>query len=464
MPVFQTAVVLPALRAATALGCTIEHESTFDRKHYFYHDQPAGYQITQYYHPFARNGRVLLTSEDGLEPGETITINIKQVQLEQDTARSQEDDSSTTLIDFNRSGQALIEIISLPELHSPRHAAMYVRKVQSMLYAVDAVTTGMEQGGLRADINVSVRRRGVGAGAHGYSGVTGLGQRTEIKNLSTFKGIEDAIKAERDRQIQVLDGGGVIEGETRGWSMTSPNETRRLRSKEGEVDYRYMPDPDIPPLYIHPSLISWVKEHLPPTPSIFLKMLTSDYGLSSADATTLITLDDGERLIYFQDVVEELMRLSGFSTVPVDHGKMAGNWVLHELGALLSLDDRPWSNEIVPSKSMAYLIQQLEQDLITGPSAKQVLKLLYNGDKRSIAHIIREEDLSFSEMSAEDYQAIASEIVQKFPQHVKDIAEKGKIGKLQFLMGQMMRHPRKGDMRAPEAEKALRRLILRTGS
>ncbi|EXJ89860.1 aspartyl-tRNA(Asn)/glutamyl-tRNA (Gln) amidotransferase subunit B [Capronia epimyces CBS 606.96] len=459
LPVFQPAVVLPALRAATALQCTIITKSTFDRKHYFYHDQPAGYQITQYYNPFAVGGCVVLTAEDGLEEGREVVVKIKQVQLEQDTARSQEEDGATTLIDFNRCGQALIEIISLPDLHSPREAAAYVRKIQSILHAIDAVTTGMEQGGLRADVNVSVRRRDASHEGFTYAGVTGLGQRTEIKNLSAFKGIEDAIKAERDRQIRILEAGGVVEGETRGWSMTRPNETRRLRGKEGEIDYRYMPDADIPPLYIGLDLIKFVRQTLPPLPTELAKMLVEEYGLSATDARTLVLLDDGDRLIYFQKVVAELSSLATYSVPQPDLGKMAANWVLHELGSLLSTDERQWSDKAVPFDKIAEIIHRVREKQITGASAKLILKLVFNGDSRPISQIVRQEELAFSEMSAEEYQAIAKEIVEKFPKHVKDIVEKGKTGKLQFLMGQMMRHPRKGDMRAPEVEQALRQVI-----
>lgn len=171
--------------------------------------------------------------------------------MEQDTAKTIQQDSMT-LLDFNRVGHPLIEIITLPQIHTPQTAAACVRKIQAILQAVDAVTTGMEMGGLRADVNVSVRTRDQEdspATSHEYSGVTGLGQRTEIKNLSSFKAVEDAIIAERDRQIEILESGGVIEGETRGWTIGS-TETTRLRGKEGEVDYRYMPDPDLGPVVI----------------------------------------------------------------------------------------------------------------------------------------------------------------------------------------------------------------------
>lgn len=240
-PGFQKATLLPALRAALGLKCDVRQKSHFDRKHYYYQDQPAGYQITQYYSPFAVNGNVHVYDHDGIahEDGRLVEVIIKQIQMEQDTAKSNLQPPSTSLLDFNRVGHPLIEIITYPQIHHPQTAAACVRKIQSVLKAVNAVTTGMELGGLRADVNVSVSPKGS----------VSLGQRTEIKNLNSFKAVEEAIIAERDRQIAVLESGGLIEGETRGWALGS-TETKKLRGKEGEVDYRYMPDPDIAPLII----------------------------------------------------------------------------------------------------------------------------------------------------------------------------------------------------------------------
>ena len=189
---------------------------------------------------------------DGIAPedGKCVRIGIKQIQMEQDTAKTTLQPPDTSLLDFNRVGHPLIEIITLPHIHHPQTAAACVRKIQGILQSVNAVTTGMEMGGLRADVNVSVTpAASITNGTHSYAGVTGLGQRTEIKNLSSFKAVEDAIVAERNRQITVIDSGGEVEGETRGWTLGS-TETSRLRGKEGEVDYRYMPDPDIPPVII----------------------------------------------------------------------------------------------------------------------------------------------------------------------------------------------------------------------
>lgn len=240
---FQKGTLLPAIRAALALRCHVQTRSQFDRKHYFYADQPAGYQITQYYQPFATKGTITLHDHDGIsaEDGQSVQIDIKQVQLEQDTAKTILQPPSEALLDFNRVGHPLIEIITQPQIHHPQTAAACVKKIQAMLQAVNAVTTGMELGGLRVDVNVSVRRKGVDAV---------LGQRTEIKNLSTIKAVEDAIIAERNRQISVLENGGTIDGETRGWTLGA-SDTVKLRGKEGEVDYRYMPDPDLGSLLIN---------------------------------------------------------------------------------------------------------------------------------------------------------------------------------------------------------------------
>ena len=169
--------------------------------------------------------------------------------MEQDTAKTILQPPDTMLLDYNRVGHPLIEIITLPQIHHPQTAAACVRKLQAILQSTNAVTTGMEMGGLRVDVNVSVRSKDADPGSYAYYGITGLGQRTEIKNLSSFKAVEDAIIAERDRQVGVLETGGVVEGETRGWALGS-TETRKLRGKEGEVDYRYMPDPDVPPIII----------------------------------------------------------------------------------------------------------------------------------------------------------------------------------------------------------------------
>jgi len=467
LPLFQKATLIPALRAAIALGCSIQHTSRFDRKHYFYHDQPAGYQLTQYYEPFARDGGITLTSNDGIGSmdGETVTVGIKQVQMEQDTAKSQESDPETSLIDFNRAGQSLIEIISLPQIHSPETAAAYVRKIQAILLSVNAVTTGMEMGGLRADVNVSVRRRDGPPGNSHYSGITGLGQRTEIKNLSTFKGVEEAIKAERDRQIGALDAGETIDGETRGWSLAAPTVTRILRGKEGEVDYRYMPDPDIAPIIIGRDLIDHLRKTLPKLPNQLLKMLIEDkkYGLSMTDAKILLQLDDGERLEYYCSALDKLngiCRELQFQTDVGSTGQLVANWVMHELGALVTSTEKRWSHDLVPPGKLAWILANLISKRITGSSAKHVLKQLFEGDRREVGAIIRQDGLVYKPLSEDEFTELAMTVITQHDDKVKQIREKGQIGKLMFLVGQMMRIGEEGRVEAKKAESVLRRLIL----
>ncbi|PYH92753.1 glutamyl-tRNA amidotransferase subunit B [Aspergillus ellipticus CBS 707.79] len=464
-PEFQIATLLPALRAAIALNCDVQPVSKFDRKHYFYHDQPAGYQITQYYaEPFARNGYVDLFTHDGIAPedGDTIRIGIKQVQMEQDTAKSQEYPPSMHVLDFNRVSHPLVEIITMPDIHSPATAAACVRKIQAILQSCNAVTTGMELGGLRADVNVSIRQRGDATGTHHYGGVGGLGQRTEIKNLSSFKSVEDAIIAEKNRQIAVLESGGVVEGETRGWTIGT-TETRRLRGKEGEVDYRYMPDPDLPPLYIGEDLVSELRSTMPTSPDALLKLLAgSEYKLPIEDAKPLVELDDGARLEYYQDVVDLLRELQQDQDPQAQKGlaRVAGNWVLHELGGLLTKADLAWDVQRVPAQTLAALLDQLQRKRITGPTARQVLAMVFEGDSRAIPQLLEEEKLILQPLSREEYIALAEAAIELNPQMVEQIRQKNQLGKLGWFVGQMMRMGEKGRVEAQKADGILRELIL----
>ncbi|KAL4940932.1 hypothetical protein BDV06DRAFT_12302 [Aspergillus oleicola] len=461
-PEFQAATLLPALRAAISLNCDIQPVSRFDRKHYFYQDQPAGYQITQYYEPFAREGYLDLFKHDGIAPedGDHVRIGIKQIQLEQDTAKSHEYPPSTQLLDFNRVSHPLIEIITMPQIHTPATAAAFVRKIQAILQSCSAVTTGMELGGLRADINVSVRLRS-DSGVHQYGSVGGLGQRTEIKNLSSFKAVEDAIIAEKNRQIAVLESGGAIEGETRGWTIGS-TETRKLRGKEGEVDYRYMPDPDIPPLRIGEDIVSALINGLPTAPDVLIDMLVGQYGLPIEDAKPLVELEDGARLEYYQDLVDILRDLQKDvdKTAQSTLGRVAGNWVLHELGGLLTKADLPWDAQRVTPGSLASIIDQLQRKRITGATAKQVLAMVFDGDQRPIPQLLEEENLILRPLSREEYIALAEAAIELNLQMVEQIRDKNQLGKLGWFVGQMMRMGEKGRVEAPKADSILRELIL----
>ena len=468
-PQFQRATLLPALRAAIALGCEVQRMSGWDRKHYFHWDQPNGYQITQYYHPFAKNGSLSLTAADGvpapdLKGADVLGIGIKQIQMEQDTAKTTNVGSSTYHVDLNRAGHPLIEIITLPHIHSPQTAAAVVRKIQAILKSVDSCVTGMELGGLRADVNVSVRERG-STGSSSYSGVTGLGQRTEIKNLSSFKAVEDAIIAERDRQISVLEAGGVIEGETRGWTLGS-TETTRLRGKEGEVDYRYMPDADLHPLIVGDDLVQHLKHTLPELPYETVQRVTGTYGLSPKDAATLLDLDNGDRLDFMEETVAVYQRYYGFSmgTSPKQTiGKLVSNWVLHELGGLLTSDNKGWSDvELLPT-DLASLLSHLQNKDITARVAKQALSACYAAAPSSwvdrTTEYIRENNLWLKPLSDYEYVSLATSIIEENPEMVTAVKEKGQKGKVMWFVGQMVRRGEEGTVEPEKARDVIEKLL-----
>jgi aspartyl-tRNA(Asn)/glutamyl-tRNA(Gln) amidotransferase subunit B len=472
-PHFQKETLIPALRAALALNCDIQRTSRFDRKHYFHWDQPAGYQITQYYKPFARDGHITLYPHDGIaeQDGHKVCIGIKQIQMEQDTGKTITKAGMHHLVDFNRAGVPLIEIITLPQIRYPSTAAALVNKVQLLLNAVNACVVGMEFGGLRADVNVSVRRRDHDSkGDHEYAGIGQLGQRTEIKNLSSFKSIRDAIIAERDRQITVLEAGGVVEGETRGWKLGS-SETTRLRGKEGEVDYRYMPDPDLAPVIIGEDLIAYLKDTMGVSPDEELRLLTEEYGLTMKDALSLVSLNDGGRVEYFYKVVDHVSKLAAVEDGPRTFGRICGNWVLHELGGLgreatdkldevdvLRMD--PEGNCIVPAEKMADIIHHLSTKSITGKTAKNLLSMVFDneisGIKKPVLDIIEEEKLWFLPMSPTEYEELARSILDTAI--VKQIL-KGRDGKIMYLVGQMMRKGEEGRVDPKEAERVIRRIV-----
>ncbi|RYO39744.1 Glutamyl-tRNA(Gln) amidotransferase subunit B [Alternaria arborescens] len=463
-PHFQKETLLPALRAAIAFDCEIQHKSSFDRKHYFYQDQPAGYQTTQYYEPFAKNGKITLYPHD-FPPGaapqpEPFDIGIKQIQMEQDTAKTVQQPPSTHLLDFNRVSHPLIEIITLPQIHDPTVAAVVVRKIQNTLKAVNACTTGMELGGLRADVNVSVRQRGgeSSEASHSYSGVTGLGQRTEIKNLSSTKAVEDAIIAERDRQIDLIESGGAVEGETRGWTLGSKT-TKRLRGKEGEIDYRYMPDPDIAPVFIGKDLVEHLRNTLPKLPDVTVDLLANIYGLTTKDAITLLSLDDGERLEYFADVVRcQVESEQVEKDVPLASlGKTTGNWVLMELGSLFQ--DEPWDPDRVPADYLANVISHVRRREVTSPSAKRLLAIKFEGDPRSATEVVHQENLLLQPLSQEEYVKLAQTLLEEKPDMVRDITEKGQVKKVGWFVGQMVIRAPDGSVEPDKAKEVLLNLL-----
>ncbi|KAF3763276.1 hypothetical protein M406DRAFT_356996 [Cryphonectria parasitica EP155] len=401
--------------------------------------------------------------------------------MEQDTAKTVARPDGVQWVDFNRVGVPLIEIITRPEIHHPRTAAALVRKIQHYLNSVDACVSGMEAGGLRADVNVSVRRKGQPSWQ-----TLPLGQRTEIKNLSSFKAVEDAIIAERDRQIQVLEQGGVILGETRGWSIGG-TETTRLRGKEGEVDYRYMPDPDLAPLYIGNTLVSHLRDNMGMLPDSEVDELSSQWGIKAKDAMALMLLDDGGRLEYFYNVVQHLQnRLEDNWTE--NCAALACNWVLHELGRLTS--DRNVTAEgmveslgmtpkgecsRIPAVHLADILYFLHEGRISAGVAKDLLFAVFRGaldsaspeSYASIEEAVDREGLWFSRLTPQEYDELANQVlegeetalVNKFEPYFSGKVKKYPEGQLQRLVGKMMREGPAERIDPKTAQLVLRRVI-----
>lgn len=475
-PVFHPEALLPAIRAALAFKCKVQKTSRWDRKHYFWWDQPNGYQITQYYQPFAKRGYLDLYERDGIssEDGEHVKVGIQQIQMEQDTGKTLAGPAGTQSVDFNRVGVPLIEIISQPDIHHPRTAAAFVRKVQTYLRTVDACTSGMEAGGLRADVNVSVRRT-----ADAGKEPPPLGQRTEIKNLSSFKAVEDAIIAERDRQIAVLEQGGTVLGETRGWTLGG-TETTRLRGKEGEVDYRYMPDPDLEPLIIQNDLITKLRGDVKMLPDEEYNLLCSKWGLKGDDAMTLMQTN---KLEYFYNVAVLLnSRYAG--ATDEDCLGLAANWVVHELGRLTSernvsaegsagvLDISPdGTSTRVPATDLAVIIYFLYENKITQSVAKELLFSVFRGDLVSkgygnVEEAIEGENLWRRQLSESEHEDLAASVLvdeeetleRKFRPHF--VEQKAyPEGQLMRFVGKMMRAAPVGQVDPQMATQALRRTI-----
>ncbi|KAI9826952.1 MAG: hypothetical protein M1826_006528 [Phylliscum demangeonii] len=463
-PQFQARSIIPALRAALALGCQIQASSQFDRKHYFYRDQPAGYQITQYYEPFALGGQVKLYEHDGIATvkGQPTVIDLKQIQLEQDTAKSTTAPPCQHLLDLNRVSYPLIEIVTLPQIHHPATAAAFVKKVQRILKSVNACVLGMEHGGLRTDVNVSVRR---------YEPISDdevaanslRGQRTEIKNLTSIKAIEDAIEAEALRQIALIEAGGEVAGETRRWALGG-EETKKLRSKEGEVDYRYLPDADLGPLRISEDLVSLLKQSLPMTADDILEILMNSplHNLSVKDARTLIVSDDGQRLEFYEATREKvLFELDEAGLDPAKWhargSRTTANWVLHELGGLLSASGLGWDQNPIPSNKLASILVHLLRGQITGKAAKGLLATALR-DPRSIQQIIQQENLRIRPMSNQEYDDLASAVMHEHESLVRQLRVTPKASKTNFLVGQMIRREPER-VEAVRAEKSLLRLL-----
>ena len=347
LPVINEYCIQQAVKTGLGLNAKINTYSVFDRKNYFYADLPQGYQISQYKNPIVGEGKITLDLPDG-----TKTIGIERLHLEQDAGKSIHDlDPSNTYVDLNRSGVALMEIVSRPDLRSPDEVNAYVKKLRSIMRYLGTCDGNMQEGSLRADVNVSVRKEGDKE----------LGTRCEIKNVNSIKFMQMAIAYEAKRQVELLEAGKSIDQETRLFD-TKKNETRSMRSKEDAHDYRYFPDPDLLPLNLDKELIENIKKNLPELPDQKKERFIKDYSLNAYEANVLVS--EKEISDYFEEVVKN-------SDI-----KLAKNWIMGDLFASLNDKNISISQSPVTAKKMSQLIDSISSGVISGRTAKEVFEVM----------------------------------------------------------------------------------------
>jgi aspartyl-tRNA(Asn)/glutamyl-tRNA(Gln) amidotransferase subunit B len=362
LPVINEVCVAQAVRTGLGLNAQINLRSVFDRKNYFYPDLPQGYQISQYKSPIVGEGEVVIE----LEGGEITTVGIERLHLEQDAGKSLHDQNpSMSLVDLNRSGVALMEIVSKPDIRSSEQAKAYVSKLRSILRYLGTCDGDMEKGSLRADVNVSVRKVG-----------DPLGTRCEIKNMNSINFIGQAIEYEARRQIGILEDGGAIEQETR---LFDPDkgETRSMRSKEEAHDYRYFPDPDLLPLEFDQAYVDALKAALPELPDEKKARFIGDFSLTPYDAGVLVS--EHESADFYEAVLAKLKDKAR-------DGKLAANWVINELFGRLNKEGRDIIASPVSAAQLAEIVDLIGEGTISGKIAKDLFEIVWTegGDPRSL--------------------------------------------------------------------------------
>lgn len=407
LPVINQYCVEQAVKTGLGINGTVNPHSVFDRKNYFYADLPQGYQISQYQQPIVTGGSVLLDMRDG----STRTIGVTRLHLEQDAGKSLHDQHpSQSYIDLNRSGVALMEIVSEPDMRTAEEAGLYIKKLRSILRYLGTCDGNMEEGSLRCDCNVSVRKPG-----------DPLGTRTETKNVNSVRYVMQAIEYEARRQIEVIEGGGTIKQETR---LFDPGKgtTRAMRSKEHAHDYRYFPDPDLLPLEIEPAYIEQTRKALPELPDARKARYIADYKLTPYDAGVLVA--EQETALYYETVAKGR------------DAKLAANWVTTELFGALNRTGKAIQDSPVTAKALGGLIDLVSDGTINGRIAKEVFEAMVETGKHA-AQIVEEKGLR----QVSDTGAIETAIDEVMAKNQDKVAEyrSGKDKLMGFFVGQTMK-------------------------
>jgi aspartyl-tRNA(Asn)/glutamyl-tRNA(Gln) amidotransferase subunit B len=406
LPVINAECVRQAVRTGLGLKARINLKSVFDRKNYFYPDLPAGYQISQYKSPIVGEGEVTIDMPDG----ETVRVGIERLHLEQDAGKSlHEQNPNMSLVDLNRAGVALMEIVSKPDLRSAEEAKAFIAKLRSVLRYLGTCDGDMEKGNLRADVNVSVRKPG-----------SPLGTRCEIKNVNSIRFIGQAIEREARRQIEIIEDGGKIEQGTR---LFDPDkgETRSMRTKEEAHDYRYFPDPDLLPLELSPSLIADLQKNLPELPDEKKARLMRDYALGAYDADVLVA--ERGTADYFETVAKGR------------DAKAAANWVINELAGRLNRESKDITASPVNEAQLGAILDLIANGTISGKIAKDVFEIVWTegGDPRAIVE--RRGLKQVTDIAA--IEKLVDDIVAENPDKLADARTNPKA--IGWFVGQVMK-------------------------
>ena len=407
LPVINEYCVKQAIKTGIGLKAKINKRSVFDRKNYFYADLPQGYQISQFKDPIVGEGKVILDMPDGQKE-----VGIERLHLEQDAGKSIHDlDPKYTFVDLNRSGVALMEIVSKPDLRSPDEVNAYVKKLRSIMRYLGTCDGNMQEGSLRADVNVSVRKKGSKE----------FGTRCEIKNVNSIKFMQMAIEYEANRQVDLIEDGQSIDQETRLFD-TKKNETRSMRSKEDAHDYRYFPDPDLLPLEVSEDFIEKLKLEIPELPDEKKKRFIEKFKLSPYEATILVS--DNETSNYFENVIKK-------SDV-----KLATNWIIGELFAALNEKNLEITESPISAGNLSKLINLIKDGTISGKIAKIVFEHMMEGDKDP-KKIVEEKGLK-QESDPKALEALIDKVIDDNREKATEY-KSGKVKLFGFFVGQVMK-------------------------
>lgn len=406
LPVINSVCVEQAIKTGLGLNAKINNFSIFDRKNYFYPDLPQGYQISQFEQPIVGNGIITID----LDNGKSKNVGIERLHLEQDAGKSLHDQHpSYSFVDLNRSGVALMEIVSMPDMRSPEEAQAYVKKLRNIMKYLQTCDGNMEEGSLRADINVSVRKPG-----------DELGTRCEIKNVNSIKFIGQAIVYEAKRQIDLIEKGNLVEQQTRLFDPKK-GQTRSMRSKEESHDYRYFPDPDLLPLTFTDEFVDEIKKTLPELPDVRRNRFIDQYGLSPYDFSILVS--EKETADYFEEAAKN------------SNPKLVCNWVIGELFSVLNKMNKTIENCPIRAGDLSELINLIDDETITGRIAKDVFEIMLETGNNPKTIVDENNMKQVNDLS--EIESIIDKIIENNPDQVESLEEKPNL--IGWFVGQTMK-------------------------